>query len=78
MSPERQYKRPDIELDQQLALKAAATNLQKRFEGVFGLETIEMFLLTSYDEFADKPDYWLPRGTTWSGLFGASRHSSGD
>ena len=62
MSPERQYKRPDIELDQQLALRAAATNLQKRFEGVFGLETIEMFLHTSYDEFADRSvtTNWLP------------------
>jgi protein-tyrosine-phosphatase len=62
MSPERQYKRPDIELDQQLALRAAATNLQKRFEGVFGLETIEMFLHTSYDEFAGRSvtTNWLP------------------
>jgi len=62
MSPERQYKRPDIELDQQLALRAAATNLQKRFEGMFGLETIEMFLHTSYDEFADRSvtTNWLP------------------
>lgn len=62
MSPERQYKRPDIELDQQLALRAAATNLQTRFEGMFGLETIEMFLHTSYDEFADRSvtTNWLP------------------
>ena len=62
MSPERQYKRPDIELDQQLALRAAATNLQRRFEGMFGLETIEMFLQTSYDEFADRSvtTNWLP------------------
>jgi arsenate reductase (thioredoxin) len=62
MTPERQYKRPDIELDQQLALRAAATNLQKRFEGMFGLETIEMFLHSSYDEFADRSvtTNWLP------------------
>ena len=62
MSPERQHKRPNIELDQQLALRAAATNLQKRFEGMFGLETIEMFLHTSYDEFADRSvtTNWLP------------------
>ncbi len=44
MSPQRQYTRPEIELDQQLALRAAATNLQKRFDGVFGVETIERFL----------------------------------
>jgi hypothetical protein len=62
MSPERQYQRPDIQLDQQLALRAAATNLQKRFEGVFGLETIEQYLHTSYDEFADRSvtTNWLP------------------
>ena len=62
MSPERQYKRPDIELDQQLALRAAATNLQKRFDGVFGVETIERFLHASYEDFADRAvtTNWLP------------------
>ena len=62
MSPERKYQRPDIELDQQLALRAAATNLHKRFEGVFGLETIERFLNASYDDFADRAATanWLP------------------
>ncbi len=62
MSPERQYKRPDIELDQQLALKTAATNLHKRFDGVFGTETIERFLYSSYDEFAGRAvtANWLP------------------
>jgi protein-tyrosine-phosphatase len=62
MSPQRQYKRPDIELDQQLALRAAATNLQKRFDGVFGVETIERFLHSSYEDFADRAvtTNWLP------------------
>jgi protein-tyrosine-phosphatase len=62
MSPERQYKRPDIELDQQLALRAAATNLHSRFEGMFGVETIERFLHSSYDEFAGRAvtTNWLP------------------
>ena len=62
MSPERQIKRPDIELDQQLALRAAATNLQRRFDGVFGVETIERFLTSSYDQFADRAVTvnWLP------------------
>ena len=62
MSPERQYKRPDIELDQQLALRAAATNLQKRFDGVVGVETIERFLHASYEDFADRAvtTNWLP------------------
>lgn len=62
MSPQRQYKRPDIELDQQLALRAAATNLQKRFDGVFGVETIERFLHSSYEDFAGRAvtTNWLP------------------
>ena len=62
MSPQRQYRRPDIELDQQLALRAAATNLYSRFEGVFGLETIERFLHSSYDEFPGRAvtTNWLP------------------
>jgi protein-tyrosine-phosphatase len=60
--PERKYKREDISLDQQLALRAAATNLQRRFEGVFGLETIEAFLNSSYDEFGGRAVTvnWLP------------------
>lgn len=62
MTPERQHTRPDIELDQQLALRAAATNLQKRYDGVFALETIERFLHSSYDEFTDRAvtSQWLP------------------
>lgn len=62
MTLQRQHKRPDIELDQQLALRAAATNLQKRYDGVFALETIERFLDSSYDEFADRAvtSQWLP------------------
>ncbi|MGB9373482.1 MAG: arsenate reductase ArsC [Jiangellales bacterium] len=62
MTLQRQHKRPDIELDQQLALRAAATNLQKRYDGVFALETIERFLHSSYDEFADRAvtSQWLP------------------
>jgi protein-tyrosine-phosphatase len=59
---ERKYKRDDISLDQQLALRAAATNLQRRFEGVFGQETIEKFLYSSYDEFGGRAVTvnWLP------------------
>jgi arsenate reductase (thioredoxin) len=40
--------------DQQLALRAAAQNLRAEFEGTFGTETIELFLTTSYDQFADR------------------------
>jgi arsenate reductase len=41
-----------LTVDQQLALRTAATRLQARFDGVFAQETIELFLHTSYDQFA--------------------------
>jgi arsenate reductase (thioredoxin) len=46
------YRRPDLSIDQQLALRTAATNLGREFDGTFGVETIERFLHSSYDEFA--------------------------
>jgi len=48
------YPRPEIALDQQVALKNAATHLTHDFEGTFGLETIERFLYSSYDQFAGR------------------------
>lgn len=48
---------PDLDslsLDQQLALKTAARNLQNQFAGSFGVETIELFLQTSHDQFAGR------------------------
>jgi arsenate reductase len=42
----------DLAIDQQLALRSAASNLRREFDGVFGQETIEQFLATSYDQFA--------------------------
>ena len=44
----------DITLDQQYALKVAATRLREEFADTFGVETIERFLDSSYDEFADR------------------------
>ena len=44
----------DLSIDQQLALKTAATRLQHEFDGTFGVETIERFLQTSYDQFAGR------------------------
>ncbi len=41
-----------LSLDQQLALRTAATRLAGEFHGVFGTETIERFLHNSYDQFA--------------------------
>ncbi len=50
-SPEAQ---PEITLDQQIALKAAAAHLAAEFTGVFGAATIERFLFSSYDQFAGR------------------------
>ena len=44
----------EITLDQQVALKSAATRLAGNFEGVFGPETIERFLTSSYEQFANQ------------------------
>jgi protein-tyrosine-phosphatase len=41
-----------LTIDQQLALKSAAVRLAEQFEGVFGTETVERFLTSSYDQFA--------------------------
>jgi len=49
---EQAYRRPDLTLDQQVALKAAASRLGEEFAGVYGEETIERFLHSSYDQFA--------------------------
>jgi len=45
---------PALSLDQQLALESAAGRLHDEFSTSFGTETIERFLSSSYDEFADK------------------------
>jgi protein-tyrosine-phosphatase len=53
---------PDLSIDQQLALRTAAANLGREFAGVYGAETIERFLLTSYDQFttASSVPHFLP------------------
>jgi protein-tyrosine-phosphatase len=51
---------PDLDslsLDQRLALKTAANALEDEFRGVFAVETIELFLQTSYDQFADRAKF---------------------
>ncbi len=50
MSTEHQQ----ISLDQKVALKGAAQRLSERFSGTFNKETIERFLISSYDEFANR------------------------
>ncbi|MCV7150636.1 arsenate reductase ArsC [Mycolicibacterium pyrenivorans] len=46
--------RQDLSIDQRLALKSAATQLQKEFDDIYGVETIERFLHSSYDQFAGR------------------------
>ncbi|HUJ65403.1 MAG TPA: arsenate reductase ArsC [Acidimicrobiales bacterium] len=41
-------------IEEQLALRTAVSRLREQFEGVFGVETIERFLYSSYDEFAPR------------------------
>jgi arsenate reductase (thioredoxin) len=52
----------ELGLDQQFALRLAAIRLAEEFEGIFGQETIELFLATSYDQFADRAhfNHFLP------------------
>ncbi|CAM3760084.1 arsenate reductase ArsC [Kibdelosporangium persicum] len=44
----------ELSIDQQVALSTAAARLKREFDGVFGKETIELFLHTSYDQFASR------------------------
>jgi len=41
-----------LPLDQSLAMRSAVSRLAEEFEGVYGEETIERFLHTSFDQFA--------------------------
>ena len=46
--------RRDLSIDQQLALKTAATRLEREFDDTLGVDTIERFLHSSYDQFAGR------------------------
>jgi len=48
------HPRGDVSIDQQLALRTAATRLQREFDRTFGVETVQRFLYTSYDQFAGR------------------------
>ena len=52
----------ELTVDQRLSLSTAARHLATEFDGVFGAETIELFLATSYDQFADRAkfNHFLP------------------
>src|SRR5437899_10961144 len=43
-----------LTVDQNLALRSASKRLAEEFEGTFGVETIERFLTSSYDQFAHR------------------------
>jgi arsenate reductase (thioredoxin) len=49
---ETTYHREDLSIDQQLALHTAAVRLGEEFADIYGPETIERFLHSSYDQFA--------------------------
>jgi arsenate reductase len=53
-SPVAHHLHRDLSVDQQVALKTAATRLQRDYDGTFGVETIERFLHSSYDQFAGR------------------------
>jgi len=46
--------RGDLSVDQRVALKTAATRLQTEFADMFGVQSIERFLHSSYDQFAGR------------------------
>jgi protein-tyrosine-phosphatase len=46
-----------LSVDQRHALRVAAATLHREFESVFAAETIELFLETSYDQFADRAKF---------------------
>jgi len=43
-----------LTVDQNLALRSAAVRLREEFAGIFGVETIGLFLTSSYDQFAGR------------------------
>lgn len=46
-------RREDLSIDQELALRTAASRLEEQFAAYYGTETIERFLHSSYDQFAN-------------------------
>lgn len=52
MTTASELERDDIPMLHRLTLRSSSMLLQKNFEGVFSTETIERFLISSYDDFA--------------------------
>ncbi len=53
-SPASHHQDHEITIDQQLALRTAASRLEREFAGTVEVETIDLFLQSSYDHFADR------------------------
>ena len=53
-SPVHHHPHPEPSIDQKLALKTAATRLEREYANTFGVETIDRFLYSSYDQFASR------------------------
>ena len=53
-SPVDHHQDPEPSIDQKLALKTAATRLEREYASTFGVETIDRFLYSSYDQFAGR------------------------
>ncbi len=53
-SPVTHHLRRELSLDAKVALKTAAARLERDFEDTFGVETVERFLHSSYDQFAGR------------------------
>jgi arsenate reductase len=61
-TPVGTYRHPDLSIDQRHALFTAARKLADEFDGTFGTETIDRFLHSSYDQFANRASipHFLP------------------
>ncbi len=61
----------DISLGREVALRSAAERLVRDFEGTFNAETVERFLVSSYEQFADRAtvthflSYTPPLSSPW-------------
>lgn len=53
-SPVTHHLRADLSIDQQHALRTAGARLEGEFAGHVGADTVEQFLHSSYDQFADR------------------------
>ncbi len=72
------YWRPDLSIDQALALKTAAARLAAEFDGTYGPETIERFLHTSFDILHRPEGRGFPRSPSGFLFHSQSPHPGSD